>query len=323
MAKENKPGGDLNDIRSQTDDLLKSLDSVDTPSKSSPKPSSTGNTSAFQAKLPPQKAASSSTKTILVAAGSLAGIAVVIIGGLVALEASKQATLNRQAELAAQEARANRETAARVQAELARERENAARELAERERAAKEQAAKEQAAREQAAREQAARERAAKELAAREREASERAAREQAARERAARERKEAERLASLRRQLKSKGWREAGSSGLLYRFCNPASTDSKRGIGADCPAPTGNYYGWFGVEVYCLSTNCSGVIEGTFGTTGSSWVAHERVSLGYIRLSPNQRRVFTFKKTKTRKRASIWLSKAAGYCGDSDWKKC
>ena len=319
MARENKQGGDLNDIRSQTDDLLKSLDSINTPSTSSPKSASSGSISASSpAKPPAHKSSSASNKTILVAAGSLAGIAVIFIGGLVALEASKQATLNRQAELAAQQARANREAAARVQTELARERENTARELAERERTAKEQAAKEQAAKEQAAREQAAREQAAKEQAARER-----AAREQAARDREARERKEAERLASLRRQLKSKGWREAGSSGLLYRHCNEESDDSKRGLGADCPAPTGNYYGWFGVEFYCLSTNCSGVVEGTFGRSGRKWAAQERVSLGYIELRPNQRRVFTFKQTKAAQDGGVWLSKAGGYCGDSDWKRC
>ena len=318
MAKENKPGGDLNDIRSQTDDLLKSLDSVDTPSKSSPKPSSTGNTSAFQAKLPPQKAASSSTKTILVAAGSLAGIAVVIIGGLVALEASKQATLNRQAELAAQEARANRETAARVQAELARERENAARELAERERAAKEQAAKEQAAREQLAREEAERERAARELAAREREASERAAREQLARDREARERKEAERLASLRGQLKSKGWNEVGSSGLLFRWCNPSANQAN--LGRECSNTTSNRY-WFGLEFYCLSTSCSGVIEGAFGDKGR--YALDTFSHGYISFKPNQKRTLIF--TQSRDLGDrTWLNKAAGYCDkDRYWRKC
>ena len=322
MAEENKPGGDLNDIRSQTDDLLKSLDSVDKAPKSPPKTSSTGSTRDFPpAKPPVQKSPSSSIKTILVAAGSLAGIAVVIIGGLVALEASKQATLNRQAQLAAQEARANRETAARVQAELARERENAARELAERERLAKEQAAKEQAAREQLAREEAERERAARELAAREREARERAARAQAERDRAAREQKEAERLASRRRQLKSKGWQEAGSSGLLYRYCHSEASNEQRRLGADCSKPNGNYYSWFGVEFYCLSTNCSGVIEGTFGPR--EFIAKERVNLGYIRFKPNQRRFFTFKRKSDRNWGRVWLSKAGGWCGDSEWEKC
>ena len=92
-----------------------------------------------------------------------------ILGGLLVLETNKQATFNRQAELAAQEARAYREKEARVRAELKREREarqKAARELAERERAAREQAAREQAARAQATREQAAREREARKQAA-------------------------------------------------------------------------------------------------------------------------------------------------------------
>ena len=321
MAEENKPGGDLNDIRSQTDDLLKSLDSVDNAPKSPPKSSSTGSTRDFPpAKPPAQKSSSSSIKTILVAAGSLAGIAVVIIGGLVALEASKQATLNRQAELAAQEARANRETAARVQAELARERENAARELAERERAAKEQAEKEQAAREQADREQAARERAARELAAREREASERAAREQAARDRAARERKEAERLASLRRQLIAKGWKEIGSSGLLHRYCDIETNDAS--LGASCAMPSGRFKRWFGVEVYCLSTSCSGLVAGSFGDR--NWNQEITVSIGYIALEPEERRFFRF--TRNRDASGYnWISQAAGFCRRNShlWEKC
>ena len=101
MAEENKPGGDLNDIRSQTDDLLKSLDSLDKAPKSSPKSSSTrSKRDSSPAKPPAQKSSSSSVNNILVAAGSLVGIAVVIIGGLLALEASKQATLSREAELA-------------------------------------------------------------------------------------------------------------------------------------------------------------------------------------------------------------------------------
>ena len=321
MAKDNKPDRSLNDIRSQTDDLLKSLDSVDTASNSSTKPSSAGSTSySSAAKPPPQKSSSSSVKTILIAAGSLAGIAVVIIGGLVALEASKQATLNRQAELAAQEARANRETAGRVQAELARERERAARELAERERVAKEQAAKEQAAREQAAREEAERERAARELAAREREASERAARERLARDREARERKEAERLASLRGQLKSKGWREAGSSGLLYRWCNPGSNEAN--LGPECSNTTDNRNGyWFGLEFYCLSTSCSGVIEGAFGD--KRWNVQVTDSRGYIPFKTNQRRILIFSRSD-KGGGSTWPSRAAGYCNKRGyWSEC
>ena len=270
MAKENKPGGDLNNIRSQTDDLLRSLDSVDTASKSSPKPLSTGRTSASSpAKPPAQKSSSSSTKTILLAAGSLAGIAVVIIGGLVALEASKQATLSREAELAKQQAIRDRAALAKEKAER------------------------------------------------------EKAAREEAERERAAREQEEFERLANLREQLKSKGWREAGSSGLLFRYCNPGSNDSKLGLGANCSEPKNNRYRWFGAEFYCLSTNCSGEIEGTFGSAGNSWVAQERVSLGYISFKPMQRRVFTFKQTRDRGAASSWMSKAGGFCGDSEWEKC
>ena len=316
MSKENKPNGDLEDIRSQADDLLKSLDSVDTPSESSPKSASTKDArESTPAKPTAQKSSSSSSKTVLVAAGSLAGLSVVIIGGLIGLEFSKQATLNLKSELAAQEARASRETAARVQAELARERENAAIELAERERAAKEQAA-----REQAAREQVARERAEREQAARERESSERAARAQAERDRVVRERKEAERLASLRTQLKSKGWQDAGSSGLLFRWCNSDSEDSKIGLGPDCSAPN-NARIWFGIEFYCLSKNCSGVIEGTFGN--NNWIAQERVSLGYIQFKLSQRRVFTFKQTKYRPGVQTWISKAGGYCGDARWEKC
>ena len=281
MSKENKPNGDLEDIRSQADDLLKSLDSVDTPSESSPKSASTKDArESPPAKPTEQKSSSSSSKTVLVAAGSLAGLSVVIIGGLIGLEFSKQATLNLKSELAAQEARASRETAARVQAELARERENAAIELAERERAAKEQAE----------------------------------------RDRVVRERKEAERLASLRTQLKSKGWGEAGSSGLLYRWCNSDSEDSKIGLGPDCSAPN-NARIWFGIEFYCLSKNCSGVIEGTFGS--NNWIAQERVSLGYIRFKLSQRRVFTFKQTKYRPGVQTWISKAGGYCGDARWEKC
>ena len=311
MSKENKSNGDLEDIRSQADDLLKSLDSVDTPSESSPKSASTKDArESPPAKPTAQKSSSSSSKTVLVAAGSLAGLAVVIIGGLIGLEFSKQATLNLKSELAVQEARASRETAARVQAELARERENAAIELAERERAAKEQAAREQVARERAEREQAARER----------ESSERAARAQAERDRVVRERKEAERLASLRTQLKSKGWQEAGSSGLLFRWCNSESEDSKIGLGPDCSAPN-NARIWFGVEFYCLSKNCSGVIEGTFGN--NNWIAQERVSLGYIQFKLSQRRVFTFKQTKYRPGVQTWISKAGGYCGDARWEKC
>ena len=316
MSKENKPNGDLEDIWSQADDLLKSLDSVDTPFESSPKSASTKDArESPPAKPTAQKSSSSSSKTVLVAAGSLAGLSVVIIGGLIGLEFSKQATLNLKSELAAQEARASRETAARVQAELARERENAAIELAERERAAKEQVA-----REQAAREQVARERAEREQAARERESSERAARAKAERDRVVRERKEAERLASLRTQLKSKGWQEAGSSGLLFRWCNSESDDSKIGLGPDCSAPN-NARIWFGIEFYCLSKNCSGVIEGTFGS--NNWIAQERVSLGYIRFKLSQRRVFTFKQTKYRPGVQTWISKAGGYCGDARWEKC
>ena len=117
MSKENKPNGDLEDVRSQADDLLKSLDLVDTPSESSPKSASTKDArESPPAKPTAQKSSSSSSKTVLVAAGSLAGLSVVIIGGLIGLEFSKQATLNLKSELAAQEARASRETAARVAA---------------------------------------------------------------------------------------------------------------------------------------------------------------------------------------------------------------
>ena len=191
MAKENKPNGNLEDIRSQADDLLKSLDSLDTPSESSSKSASkSGPRESPPAKPQAQKSSLFSVKNILSPARSLGVIAIVILGGLLVLETNKQATFNRQAELAAQEARAYREKEARVRAELKREREarqKAARELAERDRASKEQAAKEKAAREQASRKRAAREQAAREQAAREQAAREQAARAQAAREREAR----------------------------------------------------------------------------------------------------------------------------------------
>ena len=100
MAKENKLGGDLNDIRSQTDDLLKSLESLDIASKSLPKSASTERArDPSSAKPPAQKSSSSSVKTIWIAAGSFAGIAVVIIGGLVALDANKKVPPSREAEL--------------------------------------------------------------------------------------------------------------------------------------------------------------------------------------------------------------------------------
>lgn len=180
MAKENKPNGNLEDIRSQADDLLKSLDSLDTPSESSSKSASKSDPrESPPAKPQAQKSSLFSVKNILSPARSLGVITIVILGGLLVLETNKQATFNRQAELAAQEAREYREKEARVRAELKREREarqKAARELAERERASKEQAAKEKAAREQASRKRAAREQAAREQAAREREARKQAA---------------------------------------------------------------------------------------------------------------------------------------------------
>ena len=180
MAKENKPNENLEDIRSQADDLLKSLDSLDTPSESSSKSASkSGPRESPPAKPQAQKSSLFSVENILSQARSLGVITIVILGGLLVLETNKQATFNRQAELAAQEARAYREKEARVRAELKREREarqKAARELAERERASKEQAAKEKAAREQASRQRAAREMAAREQAAREREARKQAA---------------------------------------------------------------------------------------------------------------------------------------------------
>ena len=185
MAKEIKPNGNLEDIRSQADDLLKSLDSLDTPSESSSKSASkSGPRESPSAKPQAQKSSLFSVKNILPPARSLGVITIVILGGLLVLETNKQATFNRQAELAAQEARAYREKEARVRAELKREREarqKAARELAERERASKEQAAKEKAAREQASRKRAAREQAAREQAARAQAAREREARKQAA----------------------------------------------------------------------------------------------------------------------------------------------
>ena len=268
MAEGNKPGGDLNDIRSQTDDLLKSLDSVDKAPKSPPKTSSTGSTRDFPpAKPPVQKSPSSSIKTILVAAGSLAGIAVVIIGGLVALEASKQATLSREAELAKQQA--------------IRDRSAVAKEKADREKAAIEEAEK----------------------------------------ERASRERKEAERLASLRGQLKSKGWREAGSSGLLYRWCNPGSNNPDLGRECTSPNTTGKTRYWFGIDFYCLSANCSGVVEGAFGD--EQWNVQATHSRGYISFKPNQRRTLTFSRTD-KGSGSTWPSKAAGYCNKRGfWSEC
>ena len=70
----------------------------------------------------------------------------------------------------------------------------------------------------------------------------------------------------------------------------------------------------------YCLSKNCSGVIEGTFGS--NNWIAQERVSLGYIRFKLSQRRVFTFKQTKYRPGVQTWISKAGGYCGDAGGRR-
>ena len=265
MAQKNKPDGDLNSIRSQTDDLLKSLDSVDTTSNSSPRPSSTGSARYSSAvKPPPQKSSSSSVKTILIAAGSLAGIAIVIIGGLVAFEASKQATLSREAELA-------RQQAIRDQAALAKERAALAKERAEREKA-----------------------------------------------EREAKEREEIEQMASLRGQLKSKGWEEAGSSGLLYRWCNPGA--NKNNLGLECSDTTNSRY-WFGLDFYCLSASCSGVIEGAFGD--SQWNVQVTDSRGYISLKPNQRRTLIFSRADGGE-GSTWPSRAAGYCNKRGyWREC
>ena len=181
-----------------------------------------------------------------------------------AFEASKQATLIREAELAKQQA-------IRDQAALAKER-------AEREKAA----------------------------------------REQLARDREARERKEAERLASLRGQLKSKGWNEVGSSGLLFRWCNPSANQAN--LGRECSNTTSNRY-WFGLEFYCLSTSCSGVIEGAFGDKGR--YALDTFSHGYISFKPNQKRTLIF--TQSRDLGDrTWLNKAAGYCDkDRYWRKC
>lgn len=265
MAQENKPDGDLNNIRSQTDDLLKSLDSVDTTSNSSPKPSPTGSTRYSSAVKPqPQKSSSSSVKTILIAAGSLAGIAVVIIGGLVAFEASKQATLIRESELAKQQA-------IRDQAALAKER-------AEREKAA----------------------------------------REQAKRDREAKEREEAERLDSLRGELKSKGWREVGTSGLLYRWCFSGANNSS--LGAECSAPAGSDGGWFGADFYCLSSSCSGIMEGSIGDANRN--TKQTVSRGYLWIKQGERRVIGFNDDTT---GSVWISKAAGFCATKDfsWRQC
>ena len=256
MAEENKPGGDLDNIRSQTDDLLKSLDSLDKAPKSSTKPSSAGST---------QKPSSSSVKNILVAAGSLAGIAVVIIGGLLALEASKQATLSREAELAKQQA-------IRDQAALAKEKAD-----------------------------------------------KEKAAREKAEREREARERKESERLASLRARLKSKGWWEVGSSGLLYRYCD--GHNNKTSLGTACSQPAGMLTTWFGTEFYCLSKSCSGVVQGSFGKEG---LTEQNVGRGHISLKPNQRRIIKFAQT-TKRSPRFWLSRAAGFCVSAEnyWERC
>ena len=277
MSKENKPNGDLEDIRSQADDLLKSLDSVDTPSESSPKSASTkGARESPPAKPTAQKSSSSSSKTVLVAAGSLAGLAVVIIGGLIGLEFSKQATLNLKTEIAARE----------------------------------------QAAREQVAREQEAREQAAREQAAREQEA-----REQAAREQEAREQKEAERLSGLRRELVAKGWNEVGSSGLLFRYCNPGANNSS--LGNECSEPSGQFDFWFGVELYCLNTICRGVVEGSFGDEYRNVLQIDTHS--YASLTSGEKRIFLFARTKGSSLAKVWLSKAAGFCDGKErrWRKC
>ena len=253
MAEENKPGGDLNDIRTQTDDLLKSLDSLDKAPKSSTKPSSGGST---------QKSSSSSVKTILVAAGCLAGIAVVIIGGLLALEASKQATLKL---------------------------------------------AKQQAIRDQAVLD--------KEKVDREKEA-----REQDKREREAREQKETERLSSLRQELLAKGWEEIGTSGLLHRYCNPGN--NKSSLGDTCSNPDSSQV-WFGVEFYCLSASCSGIVEGGFGGGGSDWTVKTVVSRGYVALAPRERRILLFSQKNSF--PGSWLTQAAGFCRNNSylWEKC
>ena len=94
MARANKPGEDENDIKSQVDDLLKSLDLLDKPSKASTQSASTGNTrDPSPDKLPAQKTSSFSVLPILVAAASFAGIALIVIEGLKvpeAFEASKK-----------------------------------------------------------------------------------------------------------------------------------------------------------------------------------------------------------------------------------------
>ena len=295
MTKGNKSGGDLNDIQSQADDLLKSLDSLDESSKDSTQSASAGNTrEPSPDKVLEQKSSSSSVKTILVAAGSFAGIAVVIIGGLIALETSKQATLSQQAELAAHEAREIREQAAR------------------------EQAAREQAAREQAARDQAAREQAAREQAARQQ-----AARQQAASEREAQESKEAKRLASLRRELVAKGWERVGSSGLLFRNCNRSANEVR--LGPACEEPNVSSARWAGFEFYCLSKNCSGALSfASHNASDSAWNDYMDLhQKGYTNFRRGEKRVVTAPVPAGLE--YTWVLAAAGHCRNRNgsWRKC
>ena len=310
MTKGNKSGGDLNDIQSQADDLLKSLDSLDESSKDSTQSASAGNTrEPSPDKVLEQKSSSSSVKTILVAAGSFAGIAVVIIGGLIALETSKQATLSQQAELAAHEAREIREQAAREQAA--------------REQAAREQAARDQAAREQAAREQAAREQAAREQAAREQAARQQAARQQAASEREAQESKEAKRLASLRRELVAKGWERVGSSGLLFRNCNRSANEVR--LGPACEEPNVSSARWAGFEFYCLSKNCSGALSfASHNASDSAWNDYMDLhQKGYTNFRRGEKRVVTAPVPAGLE--YTWVLAAAGHCRNRNgsWRKC
>ena len=259
MAKENKPNGNLEDIRSQADDLLKSLDSLDTPSESSSKSASkSGPRESPPAKPQAQKSSLFSVKNILSPARSLGVITIVILGGLLVLETNKQATFNRQAELAAQEARAYREKEARVRAELKREREarqKAARELAERDRASKEQAAKEKAAREQASRKRAAREQAAREQAARE----------QAARAQAARER-EARKQAAARGVFAAISYsQDTGSWGTAWNYKN--KLEAEQSALREC-----SKYG-SGCEVVMWTRNaCAALATSPGGGYGSAW---------------------------------------------------
>ena len=170
---------------------------------------------------------------------------------------------------------------------------------------------------------QAQRDKAAS-LLAKEKEAREKADRELALERELRRKEKEelqlVERNLEVRREsLKSAGWAEVGGSGLLYRFCNPSQNRSR--LGKPCASPTGEFKWWAGYELYCLSETCSG--RSVISMHPEEKFPEEFIS-SFITLRPGEKHEFivTTKKDYD-KNTLIQAAGLCRTQWDSPWKKC